>query len=102
MDSPTEVVDINSGTSMYNSSPYDTWRTAFREMIKLCCNTDQDSIDRSTAWLNKGVGDFGEYSKLGARDAVAYYESVDGNMEKLMLSYDWEWLYQYYLKCCFK
>ena len=100
MDSPTEVVDINSGTSMYNSSPYDTWRTAFREMIKLCCNTDQDSIDRSSAWLNKGDGDFGEYSKMGARDAVDYYNSVDGNMEKLMLSYDWEWLYQYYQNNC--
>jgi hypothetical protein len=100
MDSPTEVVDINSGTSMYNSSPYDTWRTAFREMIKLCCNTDQDSIDRSSAWLNKGDGDFGEYSKMGARDAVNYYNSVDGNMEKLMLSYDWEWLYQYYQNNC--
>ena len=100
MDSPTEVVDINSGTSMYNSSPYDTWRTAFREMIKLCCNIDQDSIDRSSAWLNKGNGDFGEYSKMGARDAVDYYNSVDGNMEKLMLSYDWEWLYQYYQKNC--
>jgi hypothetical protein len=100
MDSPTEVVDINSGTSMYNSSPYDTWRTAFREMIKLCCNTDQDSIDRSSAWLNKGNGDFGEYSKMGARDAVDYYNSVDGNMEKLMLSYDWEWLHQYYQNNC--
>ena len=98
MDSPTEVVNINSGISMYNSSKYDTWRTAFREMIKLCCNTDQDSIDRSSAWLNKGNGDFGEYSKMGARDAVNYYNSVDGNMEKLMLSYDWEWLYEFYMK----
>jgi len=96
MDSATEVVDINSGVAMYNTSAWDTWRTAFREMIKLCCNTDQDSIDRGAAWLNKGDGDFGEYSKLGAKDAVDYYDSVDGNMEKLMLSYDWEWLYQYY------
>lgn len=96
MDSPTETLDINSGVSMYNSSEYDTWRTAFREMIKLCCNTDQDSIDRGSAWLNKGNGEFGEYSKMGARDAVDYYNSVDGDMEKLMLSYDWEWLTQYY------
>ena len=97
MDSPTEVVNINSGISMYNSSPYDAWRTAFREMIKLCCNDDQDSIDRGAAWLNKGNGDFGEYSKLGARDAVDYYNSVHGNMEKLMLSYDWEWLYDLFV-----
>jgi hypothetical protein len=96
MDSLTEIVNINSGTSTYNSSEYDTWRTAFREMIKLCTNTDQDSIDRGAAWMNKGNGDFGNYSKMGARDAVDYYNSVDGNMEKLMLTYDWDWLNQYY------
>ena len=100
MDSLTEVVNINSGIAMYNTSKWDTWRTAFREMIKLCCNTDQDSIDRGSAWLNKGAGAFGEYSKMGARDAVNYYNSVDGNMEKLMLSYDWEWLHQYYQNNC--
>ena len=93
MDSPTEVVNINSGVSTYNSSPYDAWRTAFREMIKLCCNDDQESIDRGAAWLNKGNDTiFGDYSKLGARDAVDYYNEVGGDMEKLMLSYDWEWL----------
>jgi hypothetical protein len=65
-------------------------------MIKLCCNTDQDSIDRGAAWLNKGNGEFGEYSKLGARDAVDYYHNVDGDIEKLKLSYEWEWLTKYY------
>ena len=98
MDSPTEVVNINSGISTYNSSKYDTWRTAFREMIKLCCNTDQESVDRGAAWINKGNGNFGEYSKMGARDAVDYYTNVAGNMEKLMLTYDWDWLNQYYLR----
>jgi hypothetical protein len=99
MDSPTEVVNINSGISTYNSSPYDAWRTAFREMIKLCCNDDQDSIDRGSAWLNKGNGIFGDYSKTGARDAVNYYNDVRGDIEKLMLSYDWEWLENRYMEC---
>ena len=96
MDSLTETIDINSGISTYNTSEYDTWRTAFREMIKLCCNTDQASIDRGFAWLNRGDGLFGEYSKMGARDAVDYYNNVNGDMDKLMLSYDWDWLYQYF------
>ena len=96
MDSLTETVDINSGISTYNSSEYDTWRTAFREMIKLSCNTDQESIDRGFAWLNKGVGEYGEFSKMGARDAVDYYNNVNGDIDKLMLSYDWDWLTQYY------
>jgi hypothetical protein len=32
----------------------------------------------------------------GAQHAVAYYKEVDGNFDKLKLSYDWAWLRQYY------
>ena len=96
LDDLHEVVNINSGIARYNTDPYSTWRTAFREVIKLCCNTDQESIDRKLAWLNVGNNDFGEYSKLGAKDAVNYYESVNGDIEKLRLSYEWEWLNKYY------
>jgi len=95
MESPHEVVDILSGTAVFTSA-WDVWRTAFREMIKLCCNTDQDSIDRGSAWINKGNGEFGEYSKLGARDAVDYYTYAGGDMTLLMNSYDWRWLLDFY------
>jgi hypothetical protein len=97
LDDLHEVVNINSGIARYNTDPYSTWRTAFREVIKLCCNTDQASIDRKSSWLTIGNGDFGEYSKLGAKDAVIYYESVNGDMDKLKLTYEWDWLSTYYV-----
>jgi hypothetical protein len=96
LDDLHEVVNINSGIARYNTDPYSTWRTAFREVIKLCCNADQASMDRKSAWLTIGNGDFGEYSKLGAKDAVIYYESVNGDMDKLKLTYEWAWLNEYY------
>jgi hypothetical protein len=96
LDDLHEVVNINSGIARYNTDPYSTWRTAFREVLKLCCNTDQESIDRKLAWLNVGNGNFGEHSKLGAMDAVNYYQSVDGDIDKLKLSYEWDWLDKYY------
>ena len=92
MDSTTEVVDINSGTAMYNTSEWDTWRTAFRECIKLSHATDNDSKFRLSIWLTKGDGEFGEQSVKGAEDAVKYYKEVDGDFGQLMLTYDWEWL----------
>jgi hypothetical protein len=95
MESPHEVVDILSGTAVFTSA-WDVWRTAFREMIKLCCNDDQESIDRGSAWINKCNGEFGEYSKQGARDAVDYYTHVCGDLDKLKLSYDWAWLRKYF------
>jgi hypothetical protein len=39
-----------------------------------------------------GRGDFAEYSLQGAKDAVDYYTEVNGDLSKLKLSYDWDWL----------
>jgi hypothetical protein len=43
-------------------------------------------------WLTVGEGSFSEYSVNGAKDAVEYYEEVNGDLELLRLSYDWPWL----------
>jgi len=96
MDSKTEVVNKNCGIAVYNSSEWDTWRTAFRECVKLCYAKDSESNSRLEAWLNIGNGDFAEYSIKGAKDAVDYYKSVNGDLSKLKLSYDWAWLRELY------
>lgn len=96
MDSPTEVLNINSGITMYNSSEYDTWRTSFRECIKLKYYNDADAKLRLNTWATVGNGTYGDLSILGANDAIGYYDSVNGELEKLMLTYDWDWLNQYY------
>jgi hypothetical protein len=87
-----EVVDMNCGIARYNTDAWTTWRTAFRESIKLRNNTDEISKNRLNSWLTMANGDYGEWSILGARDGVEYWESVDGELEKLMLSYDWQWI----------
>ena len=96
------VVPILSGTAHFNADAFMTWRTAFREVLKLV-HTDRTSptipnLYRLQTWLTKAEGDFAEYSLRGAQDAVEYYESVHGDMAKLMLSFDWPWLKQYFEK----
>jgi hypothetical protein len=92
LDSEHEVVPINSGIGMYNSGDWDTWRTAFRECIKLkASKTDENEI-RLNTWLTTAIGDFAKHSLQGARDAVQYYEEVNGDLPQLRLSYDWGWL----------
>ena len=39
----------------------------------------------------------GKWSMKGAEDAIEYYESVDGAIEKLKKSYNWSWLASYAL-----
>lgn len=91
-DDEHEVLEIVSGTANFNVDEWTTWRTAFRECIKLCTFADDISRERLHAWTTIGNGDFGQYSLDGANDAVSYFDEVAGDFDLLKLSYDWAWL----------
>ncbi len=92
LDDEHEVVPLVSGTAQYNTDEFSTWRTAFREVIKLRADDSDVSKERLDAWLNKAEGDFAQYSINGAEDAMSYYDEVTGDFDKLKLSYEWAWL----------
>jgi len=92
LDSEHEVVELNSGVARYNTDEFSTWRTSFREVIKLKLDDSPVSRDRLKTWSTVGVGDFAQYSIQGAKDAVEYYDEVSGDIDKLKLSYEWAWL----------
>jgi hypothetical protein len=96
MDDPHEVVELMSGIANYNTDEFSTWRTAFREVIKLQWDRTEVSDKRLEVWLTKAEGEFAQYSLDGARDAVAYYSEVGGEFNKLKLSYEWDWLQRYF------
>lgn len=62
----------------FNYSPYSTWRTAFREAVKLSSginknNNDQESQDRLAMWCTAGLeADYGMFSTAGAQQGVEY------------------------------
>jgi hypothetical protein len=91
-----ESVPILSGTAHYNQSPWMTWRTAFREVVKLrhfmAIQPTVETEHRLATWLTVAEGDFAEWSIRGATDAVAYYTEVGGDYEQLKLSFEWLWL----------
>ncbi len=93
---PHESVDMLSGIAHFNQTPWMTWRTAFREVLKL-----QDSLiktptpeteHRLNTWLTVANGNHAEWCLRGAADAVAYYNEVGGDYNKLLLSFEWTWL----------
>jgi hypothetical protein len=95
-----EVVPILSGVAHFNQNPWMTWRTAFREVIKLKQFQSEtptvETAHRLKVWLTKAEGLHSEWCLRGAADAVEYYDSVEGDFNKLMLSYEWNWLQIYY------
>jgi hypothetical protein len=98
LDSPHEVVPILSGTANYAESPWMAWRTAFRECIKLKASLpDVENEYRLKVWLKEDSGTIasGHWSHKGAQDAVEYYDQVNGDLDQLKKSYEWEWLASY-------
>ena len=89
-----------SAIAHYNTTPELTWRTAFREVIKLVDDVNKtasvESSYRMTTWLTRAEGDYAEWSIRGAQDAVEYYDEVLGDYSELMRSYEWAWLREYY------
>ena len=78
--------------------PWDTWRTAFRETVKLMnyAKTD-DSIElqyRLDTWLKGEVVWTKEnpWYARGACDAKDFFESIDGEWAWIMVTNEWDWL----------
>lgn len=97
LDDEHEVVELNSGVALYNTDEWSTWRTSFREVLKLKATTvanpsDETSAKRLWTWTNIAAGDFAQYCLDGASDAIAYFDETEGDSAMLKLSYDWAWL----------
>lgn len=87
------VVPITACTAEFNTSPYETWRTAFRECVKLCEQTDPVSKHRLKTWRTVAKGNHGEWSLRGANDAVKFYDTSDD----ITQSREWSFLLNYFL-----
>lgn len=100
LDQEHAVVPLLSGVANYANDPWMTWRTAFREVLKLKQDYSlTNSIEtkyRLKCWLEKGEGEHGQMSINGAKDAVTYYDQCNGDFDKLKLSYEWSWLKEFY------
>ena len=93
---PHESVPMLSGTAHFNQDAWMTWRTAFREVVKLkhfmAVQPTLETDHRLAVWCTQAQGNYSNYCLAGARDAVAYYDEVGGDYELLKLSFEWAWL----------
>jgi hypothetical protein len=96
------VVPIVASISRFNTDPWVTWRSAFREVLKLKLEVDQGAgpeiQHRLRVWCSKANGDNADHCLAGANDALEYYQLINGDYEALKLSFDWAWLQDYYYK----
>lgn len=87
-----------SNITVFNTDPFSTWRSAFRECVKLSSNAiaRQDSVEtvsRLNMWCTVGADKpYGEYAIKGALAGKKYGQENAGNKPALALINDFEWL----------
>jgi hypothetical protein len=95
-----EVVPMVSAIAHFNSNPYQTWRTAFREAGKLAQFCDEkDNVEneyRLDVWTNEAEGLYSEWCLQGARDGVMFYRANKENKTQLKNAFNWVWLREYF------
>lgn len=89
---PLKVQEEVASITHFDTTPYETWRSAFREAVKLTVKTDDDSKARLATWMNVGRGPNGAWSIRGAVEGHAYSLTERANPQALQRINDYAWL----------
>lgn len=90
-----KVIPEAIATTAFNTNPYETWKSAFRECVKLAENVrinpdDLESASRLAGWKRSINGArFAEWAINGASDGESWHAR---NTENLKLINDFQWL----------
>lgn len=93
-----KIIEQISNITHFNVDEFSTWRSAFRECVKLTLNILQkkdndESLQRLNTWCEIGLDKpFGKYSIQGARDGKNYALVNYEDVYALKLINDFDWL----------
>jgi len=93
-----KIIEQVSNITQFNVDEFSTWRSAFRECVKLTLNVlnkkdNDESLRRLNTWCEIGIEQpFGKYCVQGAREGKNYALVNYNNIEALKLINDFDWL----------
>ena len=99
-----KLMEEISNITEFNTDPFNTWKSAFRECVKLSSKIiknqeNSETLERLDVWCNVGKDtQFGEYSILGAQQGKEFGFSYQDDLEKLKLVNNFDWLYEQFSK----
>lgn len=94
-----KAVDQISNITAFNTDPFNTWKSAFRECVKLSSKliqgqVDQETEDRLHVWCTVATGTFAINAIRGANAGRIYGQENADNLPALSKINDFEWLQQ--------
>jgi len=93
-----KVMQTVSNITAFNTDPFNTWKSAFRECVKLASRPidpkyQEETEDRLYAWCNFGsTNHLGEYAIMGATAGRQYGIANIANPDQLAKINDFDWL----------
>ena len=87
-----------SNISSFNTDEFNTWRSAFRECVKLSSRiihgqNDEESLQRLETWCTKGENEkYGKFAIAGANQGKEFGFKYKNSQTMLSKINDWEWL----------
>lgn len=90
---PMTVSDAHFATT-----PYEAWRTAFRETVKLTLKDTTISNKWLLRWRTHAEGLHANWVLQGAADGHAYALTHKDNIDALLKTERWDWLQEYFNK----
>ena len=93
-----KAVQEISNVTGFNTDPFNTWKSAFRECVKLSSRVidrqkDDETQTRLQTWCTKGLDRlFGKYAIDGAKLGALFGARNKGNLEMLKNINDFDWL----------
>ena len=92
------AMDAISNINSFNTDPFTTWRSAFRECVKLASKTiagqiDKETTERLAAWCTLSESaPYGFYAYSGALAGKQYGQENAGNKPALARINNYSWL----------
>ena len=93
-----KVMQTVSNITAFNTDPFNTWKSAFRECVKLASRPidpkyQEETEDRLYAWCNFGsTNHLGDYAIMGATAGRQYGIDNIANPDQLAKINDFDWL----------
>lgn len=86
-----------SNITAFNTDPFSSWRSAFRECVKLSSKvikrqSDAETEERLITWCNVAYGDYKNFVLHGANAGKKYGEENMNNKDALDKINDFDWL----------
>jgi hypothetical protein len=93
-----KAINQISNITGFNTDPFNTWKSAFRECVKLSSRAidrqkDNETQQRLQTWCSVGIDQpYGKYALDGAKQGAWYGAKNKNNLEALKMINNFEWL----------